>query len=289
MPFYIDRFVADTPDLTAEEIGVYLLLLCRQWTKGSIPADVAQQARLGRVKPAKMRAIRAALGSRLVEHPNVPDAEHSPFMESVRSEMHERNQRASDSGRKGAAKRWQGYSKPNSDPIANASQTHSDAVANASQSDEFHDPCSNTQLASLAESARAAENATRAARSPAFELCDWFLRRGLAEEIIPAHESLDPISWCLKHLGDAEKLIAVYSADDISARAERFFMASKARRIRRAVTPGGLLSAWNWDEIRGESTAPHAGQKGNVSAESADYIARIERQEQQERARKGAA
>ena len=37
--FYGDDFVAGTSDMTQAEVGAYILLLCRQWATGEIPAD----------------------------------------------------------------------------------------------------------------------------------------------------------------------------------------------------------------------------------------------------------
>jgi uncharacterized protein YdaU (DUF1376 family) len=37
--FYGDDFVAGTSDMTQAETGAYILLLCRQWAAGEIPAD----------------------------------------------------------------------------------------------------------------------------------------------------------------------------------------------------------------------------------------------------------
>lgn len=42
--FYADDFVAGTADMTAEEVGVYMRLLCYQWSKGGLPADDARLA-----------------------------------------------------------------------------------------------------------------------------------------------------------------------------------------------------------------------------------------------------
>lgn len=106
MPLYWDRLIADTTDLTAEEFGAYMLLLNRQWTKGGIPADNSAMARIARVKPARMKAIRTVLGERLQPHPAIEDSVYSPFMERVREEMQSRNRARTAAGSQGGRSKW---------------------------------------------------------------------------------------------------------------------------------------------------------------------------------------
>jgi hypothetical protein len=44
--FYVDNFVEGTCDLTPHDVGCYMRLLCFQWTRGSIPDDVAKLERI---------------------------------------------------------------------------------------------------------------------------------------------------------------------------------------------------------------------------------------------------
>jgi len=44
--FYPADFIADTTDMTAEEVGGYIRLLCHQWLTGSIPNDNERVARI---------------------------------------------------------------------------------------------------------------------------------------------------------------------------------------------------------------------------------------------------
>jgi uncharacterized protein YdaU (DUF1376 family) len=44
---YIDDFVGGVADMTTEEVGAYVLLLCYQWGKGYIPDDGAKIRRIG--------------------------------------------------------------------------------------------------------------------------------------------------------------------------------------------------------------------------------------------------
>ncbi len=50
--FYSDDFVAGTCDLSAEEVGCYIRLLCLQWNRGSIP--VQDRVKLDRIAGCKV-------------------------------------------------------------------------------------------------------------------------------------------------------------------------------------------------------------------------------------------
>lgn len=56
--FYVKDFLTGTMIFTAEEIGGYILLLCEQWDKGSVPNDDTTLMRIARVKPKSLAAIR---------------------------------------------------------------------------------------------------------------------------------------------------------------------------------------------------------------------------------------
>jgi len=47
--FYPDDFIGGTCDLSAEEVGAYIRLLCYQWSRGIIPDDPAKLARIAGV------------------------------------------------------------------------------------------------------------------------------------------------------------------------------------------------------------------------------------------------
>ena len=44
--FYADDFLAGTLEMTQEEVGAYIRLLCHQWNRGSIPVEPEKQQRL---------------------------------------------------------------------------------------------------------------------------------------------------------------------------------------------------------------------------------------------------
>lgn len=46
--FYVNDFLGGTLDMSPEEIGAYILLLCHQWSRGSVPADAGRQQIIAR-------------------------------------------------------------------------------------------------------------------------------------------------------------------------------------------------------------------------------------------------
>lgn len=44
--FYADDFLAGTLDMSQEDVGSYIRLLCHQWSRGSIPVETEKQQRL---------------------------------------------------------------------------------------------------------------------------------------------------------------------------------------------------------------------------------------------------
>jgi len=46
--FYANDFVIGTQDFTAEQIGAYILLLCRQWDAGYLPNDEQKLCVIGK-------------------------------------------------------------------------------------------------------------------------------------------------------------------------------------------------------------------------------------------------
>jgi len=66
--FYADDFLAGTLDLSQEEVGAYIRLLCHQWNRGSIPVETEKQQRLagGSVSVDVLAKFRLVDGSGLV-------------------------------------------------------------------------------------------------------------------------------------------------------------------------------------------------------------------------------
>lgn len=99
--FYADDFLAGTSDMSAEEVGGYIRLLCHQWTKGGIPNDPDRAARMAGLMGSPSVGYVLAKFS-LCEDGMLRNAR----MERVRQEQAEFKARQSTSGKSGAQKRW---------------------------------------------------------------------------------------------------------------------------------------------------------------------------------------
>ena len=90
---YADDFLAGTADMTQEEVGAYILLLCHQWNKGVITLDIGRLSLIAKGKVS--------------EHvlSKFPDGKNSR-LETIRIERETFLQRQSEAGKKAMAKRW---------------------------------------------------------------------------------------------------------------------------------------------------------------------------------------
>jgi len=99
--FYADDFLAGTSDMSAEEVGGYIRLLCHQWTKGGIPNDQDRAGRMATLLGSP------SLGYVLAKFSLCDDGMlRNERLEQVRAEQEAYKLRQSSSGRNGAEKRW---------------------------------------------------------------------------------------------------------------------------------------------------------------------------------------
>jgi uncharacterized protein YdaU (DUF1376 family) len=112
--FYADDFLAGTSDMSAEEVGGYIRLLCHQWTKGGIPNDQDRAGRMATLLGSP------SLGYVLAKFSLCDDGMlRNERLEQVRAEQEAYKLRQSSSGRNGAEKRWSKCQKdgnPNGNP-----------------------------------------------------------------------------------------------------------------------------------------------------------------------------
>ena len=111
--FYANDFVTGTSRFTTTETGGYILLLCEQWDKGSVPGDsVVDLAQIMRCSRATAKAIWAKVQGKFVR--DVDGHWRNERLEEVRAEPPDPtplvNVRRSAAGKKGARKRWPAHS-----------------------------------------------------------------------------------------------------------------------------------------------------------------------------------
>lgn len=109
--FYADDFLSGTSDMSAEEVGGYIRLLCHQWAKGGLPND---EDRLGRMAGLLGSPSLAYV---IAKFTLCEDGElRHPRLEALRSERDAFLIGQAKAGKKGAETRW-GRRQPNGDPI----------------------------------------------------------------------------------------------------------------------------------------------------------------------------
>lgn len=95
--FYADDFLAGTLEMSQEEVGQYIRLLCHQWNRGSIPVETEKQQRLtgGCVSVDVLAKFQLCEDGQL----------RNERLEAVRSERDRFLQQQSEKGRKSAESR----------------------------------------------------------------------------------------------------------------------------------------------------------------------------------------
>lgn len=101
--FYANDFTSGTVDLSTEDVGAYIRLLCYQWEKGAIPSDMTAQSRIAGLTTLRMRGT----WGRIKRH--FSDAPSGGFvnrrLERVRQGMLAYRKKQSDKGKASAANR----------------------------------------------------------------------------------------------------------------------------------------------------------------------------------------
>jgi len=132
---YVDDFLGGTSEMSAEEVGGYIRLLCHQWTKGGLPYD---EPRLG-----MMAGLMGSpsLGYVIAKFTLCADGKlRHPRLEALRTERDAFLTKQAESGREGAKKRWENRpanGNPNGEPMPNPLAT---PMANGCPNDSSPSP-----------------------------------------------------------------------------------------------------------------------------------------------------
>jgi uncharacterized protein YdaU (DUF1376 family) len=120
--FYASDFVAATIDLTNEQAGAYIRMLCYAWDHPEgLPAAMSTLARIAHCTERRFSTnIWPHIGCKFVK--NDAGRFYNQRLEQVRQDQNEFKEGRSRSGREGARKRWANHSKANgaaiTEPIA---------------------------------------------------------------------------------------------------------------------------------------------------------------------------
>lgn len=121
-PLYVKDWLLSTATMTDEQAGAYMRLLCYAWEARGLPVDESVIQAIGRWTPAAWKRIWSTVGAKWERR---GDRLVNPRQEEVRDEVQAFRAAKSASGKKGAAKRWQGHNTANSsaipEPLANDS------------------------------------------------------------------------------------------------------------------------------------------------------------------------
>ncbi len=99
--FYADDFLAGVADMTNEEVGAYIRLLCHQWTKGGLPKEPDRLSMMAGAIPGP------SLGYVLAKFRLCDDGFlRNDRLEKVREEQAAFRKLQAEKGAKGASARW---------------------------------------------------------------------------------------------------------------------------------------------------------------------------------------
>lgn len=135
--FYAADFLTDTAEMTDQEVGVYMRLLCHQWVNGSLnrePHRLANGVAIGVLE------VWDEIKHKFVEGED--GRLRNPKMEEVRSKQAQFREKCTTAGRRGAAKRWGGgepHSEPHQNPNRDNVALQSSSSNNKSSPRKFSD------------------------------------------------------------------------------------------------------------------------------------------------------
>jgi uncharacterized protein YdaU (DUF1376 family) len=113
--FYADDFIGGTVAMTNEERGLYILLLCLQWTQGGVSGEDAERLGLGMAKGSLGRVL-----AKFVQDPRGGLLKNER-LESERLKQADFRKKQAENGKLGGRPKTQAFPKPN--PAANPEES----------------------------------------------------------------------------------------------------------------------------------------------------------------------
>ena len=128
MPLYCDDLIASTADMSVEEFGAYVRLLCHLWTRGPLPMDRAKICRIAGCKPRVFESIKGRFYTVTLDDGS--EGLSQTRLEAERMKRQRFRDERAESGRRGAAAKWHGSAngsangKPYGSPMASHNHNH---------------------------------------------------------------------------------------------------------------------------------------------------------------------
>ncbi len=116
--FYADDFLAGTFAMGNEERGLYITLLCRQWTQGHVTLNEMERLSGGMAQPLATHVF-----AKFKE--GAAGCFKNERMEQIRAEQDAFRANRSESGKLGADRRWHSHSTANGKRMASGMAKHS--------------------------------------------------------------------------------------------------------------------------------------------------------------------
>lgn len=122
MPLYCDDLIGSTADMSAEEFGAYVRLLCHCWTRGPLPIDDKVICRIAGCRLQVWRSICPRFSTTTREDGSAGLSQTR--LESERFKRQRFAEERSESGRRGAAAKWHGSANGSANGSTMASHNH---------------------------------------------------------------------------------------------------------------------------------------------------------------------
>jgi len=120
MPLYVADYLGDTMHLTTEQHGAYLLLLMASWKNGgAVSSSPSQLQTITRLDAKKWKSAEGII-SKFFFVTETEWIHNRVRRELIKAKTN--SEKRAESGKNGAAKRWQEHGKKMANAIANASQ-----------------------------------------------------------------------------------------------------------------------------------------------------------------------
>ena len=110
LPLFTDTFTADTVHLTNESVGIYIRLLCFNWTKGSVPFTRENAYRVGQCRSEECKKIVDLVLKEFFTHNRKEDVYTHKRLVADHDYLTRYYQKKSDAGKKGMEPRYRSVS-----------------------------------------------------------------------------------------------------------------------------------------------------------------------------------